>query len=377
MAAITFNWPAIVGRELEYVSEALANGHISGGGAFTRRCEVFLQEHTRCRKALLTTSCTHALEMAALLLDIKPGDQVILPSFTFVSTANAFVLRGARPVFADIRCDTLNLDESHLPRLINPKVKAVVVVHYAGVGCEMDTILSLAAAAGLPVIEDNAHGLFGCYRSQPLGSLGTLACLSFHETKNFTCGEGGALLLNDASFVARAEILREKGTNRSMFFRGEVDKYTWVDTGSSYVPSEILAAFLLGQLENWSQVQERRKRIYLRYCDALAAWPKSNGVLLPSVPPHCDSAYHMFWLRLPDFSSRQAFIKYLKDRSIHSVFHYVPLHLSPMGQRYGYRPGDCPITEIVSEQLVRLPFYTTLSEADQDRVIDAILAFER
>jgi len=372
---IPFNWPAAVGRELEYVAQAAASGHLAGDGPFTKRCEALLQQHTGAGRALLTTSCTHALEMSALLHDIGPGDEVIVPSFTFVSTVNAFVLRGARPVFVDIRRDTLNVDEQQLPNLIRPSTKAIVVVHYAGVGCEMDSILETAGRAGIPVIEDNAHGLFGRYKGRPLGSFGTMATLSFHDTKNFTCGEGGALLVNDAGLVARAEILREKGTNRSKFFRGQIDKYTWVDLGSSYIPSEMLAAFLLGQLEEFESIQARRRRVFETYAAGLASWAKANGVALPQWPAHCDPAWHMFYVLLPSLDARQRFIAHLKSQSIHSVFHYLPLHLAPMSARVNCAPSQCPVTEDVSDRLVRLPFFTTMSSSAQARVIETVMSF--
>jgi len=373
---IPFNKPSLCGNELQYIGEAVRSGHLSGDGLFTRRCHELLETRLGVEKALLTTSCTHALEMAALLLALGPGDEVILPAFTFVSTANAFVLRGAHPVFADIRPDTLNLDEAGLERLITPQTRVIVVVHYAGVACEMDAILAIAARHGVPVVEDNAHGLFAHYKGRPLGSLGTLATLSFHETKNFACGEGGALLITDPAYVQRAEIIREKGTNRSQFFRGQVDKYSWVDLGSSYLPAEILAAYLYAQLEQHEPVQARRAAIWQRYFRELGPWAKALGVTLPSVPAHCDQAYHMFYLLLPSLERRQALIAQLKARGILSVFHYLPLHLSPMGQQYGGRPGDCPVTEDVSDRLLRLPFYNDLSEAEQAAVIDAVQAFE-
>jgi len=372
---IPFNWPALVGRELEYVAQAAASGHLAGDGPFTRKCEAFLQQHTGAGRALLTTSCTHALEMSALLADVQPGDEVIVPSFTFVSSANAFVMRGARPVFADIRPDTLNLDERQLPGLITPSTKAIVIVHYAGVGCEMDAIMETANRAGVPVIEDNAHGLFGRYKGRPLGSFGTMATLSFHDTKNFTCGEGGALLLNDGELTARAEILREKGTNRSRFFRGQVDKYTWVDLGSSYVPSEMLAGFLLGQLEEFQSIQARRRHVFETYASCLASWAPAHGVSLPKVPAHCDPAWHMFYMLLPDLDTRQRFIAHLKARSIYSVFHYLPLHRAPMSVRANCAPSHCPVTEDISDRLVRLPFFTSMTPAAQARVIDVIMSF--
>jgi len=372
---IPFNRFCQVGTEFTYIQQAIDAMQISGDGAFTNRCHEVLESCLGVRKALLTTSCTHALELAALLLNVGPGDEVILPSFTFVSTANAFALRGARPVFADIRPDTLNLDERSLEEKITGRTRVIVPVHYAGIGCEMDAILEIAGRHGCVVVEDNAHGLFGAYKNKPLGTFGSLATLSFHETKNLTCGEGGALLINDASFIARAEILREKGTNRKRFFRGEVDKYTWVDVGSSFLPSEILAAILYGQLEARAQIQSARQRIWNKYSSQLAHWAARNGVQLPHVPAHCEPAFHLFYLLLPTAESRQALIQYLKQRRILSVFHYQPLHLSEMGQRFGGRAGDCPVTESVSDRLVRLPFYNGLSVSDQQRVIDAILSF--
>jgi dTDP-4-amino-4,6-dideoxygalactose transaminase len=324
---------------------------------------------------MLTTSCTHALEMAAFLSELGPGEEVIVPSFTFVSTANAFVVRGARPVFADIRPDTLNIDETRWAELITPKTRVLVVVHYAGVGCEMDSILRAATEEGIVVVEDNAHGLFGRYNERYLGTFGTFGTQSFHETKNFTCGEGGALLINEPEFVERAEIIREKGTDRSRFFRGQVDKYSWLDVGSSYLPSDILAAILLEQLEDRQTIQNRRRRIWLRYEEALEDWAEEMGIGLPAVPSHCQQSYHMFYLLMPSLSQRQAFIAHLRDAGILAVFHYLPLHLSPMGQRFGGREGACPVTESVSDRLVRLPFYTDLAPDDQDYVIEQVLGW--
>ena len=372
---IPFNSPAIVGREMEYVLDAVSNRHLSGDGPFTKRCERFLEAQLHASRVLLTTSCTHALEMSALLSNVGAGDEVIVPSFTFVSTVNPFVMRGATPVFADIRPDTLNIDERALRNLITPRTRAIAVVHYAGIGCEMDAIMAAAADAGLVVIEDNAHGLFGRYRGRPLGSFGAMSTLSFHDTKNVTCGEGGALAINDPTLVDRAEILRDKGTNRSRFFRGQVDKYTWVDVGSSYVPSELLAAFLFAQLEEHAQIQSRRAALFNRYAAELADWAREQHVGLPHVPAHCDPAYHLFYLRMPDLSTRQRFIAEMKAREIHCVFHYVPLHLSPMGSSWGGGPGSLPITEQVGDELVRLPFYTAMTHDEQTRVIDAIHAF--
>jgi dTDP-4-amino-4,6-dideoxygalactose transaminase len=372
---IPFNRPCILGNEQRYILEAIANGHASGDGPFTRKCHTFLETSLGVRKALLTTSCTHALEMAALLLDIRPGDEVIFPSFTFVSTVNAFVLRGARPVFADIRPDTLNIDERLIERLITPRTRAAVPVHYAGVGCEMDVILDIAARHNLAVVEDNAHGLFGAYRGHYLGTFGCMATQSFHETKNFTCGEGGALLINDERYIERAEIIREKGTNRSRFFRGQVDKYTWVDIGSSYLPSDLLAAFLYAQFEMRDAIQSARRRIWEQYRAGLDDWATRNGIVLPTVPDHCEQAYHMFYVLMPSLEARQALIAHLKAQGILSVFHYLPLHLSDMGRQFGGKPGDCPVTEDVSDRLVRLPFFNDLSDDHQSRVIDAVVAF--
>ena len=373
MINIPFNKPSFVGHEQQYIEQAIANGQISGDGEFTRRCHGFLEHELGVAKALLTTSCTHALEMAALLLNIQPGDEVIVPSFTFVSTVNAFVLRGARPVFVDIRPDTLNLDESCLERLITPRTKVIVPVHYAGVGCEMDAILAIADRHGIPVVEDNAHGLLGRYKGRWLGTFGCLAAQSFHETKNFSCGEGGALLINDPRFIERAEILREKGTNRSQVFRGQAAKYSWIDVGSSYLPSDLLAAFLLAQFEARDHIQAQRRRLWEFYATHLRDWANQYHIGLPSVPAHCEQPYHMFYMLMPSLTARQALIDHLKTRSILTVFHYLPLHLSVMGRRFGGQPGDCPVTESVSDRLVRLPFYIGLSAADQARVVAAIL----
>jgi len=369
---IPFNRPTMVGKEFEYMQRALQDDHISGDGQFTKQSHALLEEALGVPKVLLTTSCTHALEMSALLLDLKDGDEVIVPSFTFVSTINAFVLRGVRPIFADIRPDTLNLDESKLEALITPKTRAIVVVHYAGVACEMDVIMEIANQHGIAVVEDNAHGLFGKYKGQYLGTFGVMATQSFHETKNFTCGEGGALLLNDARYIEDAEVLREKGTNRSRFFRGQVDKYTWVNLGSSYLPSDMLAAFLLAQLEEREQIQANRQRIWETYYKELGDWAEENQMQMPFVPAHCDQPYHMFYLLFPNLEKRQAAISYLKENGIHAVFHYLPLHLSPMGEKYGGKPGDCSVTERVSDQLLRLPFYTNMTELEQSRVIEVL-----
>lgn len=372
---IPFNKPCLLGNELRYVTEAITNGYTSGDGPFTKRCQGLLESRVGAAKVLLTTSCTHALEMAALLLDIAPGDEVIVPSFTFVSTINAFVLRGAVPVFIDIRPDTLNMDDRQLDRLITARTKAIIPVHYAGVGCEMESILAIASRHGVSVVEDNAHGLFGKYRGKYLGSFGVMATQSFHETKNFSCGEGGALVVNDGRYVERAEMIREKGTNRSRFFRGQVDKYTWTDVGSSYCPSDLLAAFLLAQLENEVTVFESRRRVWRTYEAGLRHWAAERGVGLPYIPEHCEQSYHMFYVVMPSLASRQALIEHLKKRGILAVFHYVPLHLSEMARRTGAPPSECPMTESISDRLVRLPLYNDLAEEDQAFIIDAVRRF--
>ncbi len=373
---IPFNRPCLEGNEQDYILQAIAKGHISGDGTFTRQCHTYLEQALGVPKVLLTTSCTHALEMAALILAIQPGDEVIVPDFTFVSTINAFVLRGARPVFIDIRPDTLNMDETQLEALITPRTRAILPVHYAGVGCEMDAIQAVADQHGIAIVEDNAHGLFGKYKGKFLGTFGCMATQSFHETKNFQCGEGGALLINDMSYAERAEIIREKGTNRSRFFRGQVDKYTWVDIGSSYLPSDLLAAFLYAQFEAREAIQAKRQMIWKRYWETLQDWATRQDVRLPIIPDHCDQSYHMFYLLMPSLEARQALISHLKQHDILAVFHYLPLHLSDMGQRFGGKPGQCPVTEDVSDRLLRLPFYNCLTESDQRRVIDAVCEFD-
>jgi len=372
---IPFNKAGLTGDEFRYIGQAVQQGHISGDGAFSRKCQELLEQELGVPKILLTTSCTHALEMAALLLDLREGDEVIVPSFTFVSTVNAFVLRGAKPIFIDIRRDTLNLDEGQLSDKVSRKTRAIVPVHYAGIGCEMGEICRVASEYGVPIVEDNAHGLFGKYSGKYLGTFGSLATLSFHETKNFSCGEGGALVINDQQYIGRAEIVREKGTNRSRFFRGQVDKYTWVDVGYSYLPSDLLAAFLYAQLEARRQISSKRRRVWHYYSEHLQQWASKNGVQLPLVPSECDQPYHMFYLLLPTLDHRQALIAHLKSRGILSVFHYQPLHLSDMGRRLGGKVGDCPVTEDVSDRLLRLPFYNELSEAHQAEVVAAISEF--
>ena len=371
---IPFNRATLTGDELVYVRQAVDGGQIAGDGPFGRRCEELLEHAVGCHRALLTTSCTHALELAALLLDVGPGDEVVVPAFTFASTATAFALRGATIRFCDVRPDTLNLDETALAGVVTEWTRAVVPVHYAGVGCELDAIERLTAERGIAIVEDNAHGLFGRYRGRPLGTFGVFAAQSFHETKNVTCGEGGALLVNDERFVERAEVMREKGTDRKRFFRGQVDKYTWVDHGSSYVLSDLAAAFLFAQLESHERIQAARRAIWERYRDGLADWAARRGARLPVVPEHCDQPAHMFHLLLPTLDERTALIERLRERGILAVFHYLPLHLSAMGRRYGGEPGDCPVAEDAADRLLRLPFYTALTEAEQAEVIATIAA---
>jgi dTDP-4-amino-4,6-dideoxygalactose transaminase len=373
---IPFNRPFATGEELELVRQAMESGHLSGDGQFTKKCHALLEKEVGTRKALLTTSCTHALEMAALLLNVGPGDEVIVPSFTFVSTANAFALRGAKIIFADVREDTLNLDETRLPSLMTARTKAVVPVHYAGVACEMMTILDVAKSRGAAVVEDAAHGLSGSYQGRPLGSIGDLGTFSFHETKNYSCGEGGALVINREDLVERAEIIREKGTDRSKFFRGQVDKYSWVDLGSSFLPSEILAASLFAQLKSFESIKRRRGALWQKYHSSLQDWANRHDVRLPKVPDHASQAFHMFFLIFPRSEQRDAFNRFLKERSISACFHYLPLHVSRMGTQFGGRPGDCPVTESISGRLTRLPFFTGMTPEEQERVISAVLAFE-
>jgi dTDP-4-amino-4,6-dideoxygalactose transaminase len=377
LAKIPFNLPTPMGHELEYIRTAiLDHKHLSGDGYYTKLASEYLEQQFSIKKALLTTSCTDALEMSALLLNIQPGDEVIFPSFTFVSTLNAFVLRGAKPVYADIRPDTLNIDERQIEKLLTPKTKAVVLVHYAGVACEMDSIMKLSRAHGFAVIEDNAHALFGKYKGRWLGTFGSVATQSFHETKNFTCGEGGALLINDANWIERAEIIREKGTNRSRFFRGQVDKYSWVDFGSSFLMSDILAAFLFAQFEKAEQIQLRRKQIWTKYNLLLKNWAAQNHVGLPYVPADCSQAFHMFYLMMPTLKQRSKLIEHLKERQIMSVFHYLPLHLSDMGRKLGGEIYKLPITETVSDRILRLPFFNSMSDSDIERVAIAIQEFK-
>ena len=372
---IPFNRPFFAGNEQKYMAEAITRGHIAGSGHFTGLCEQLLSEALEAPRVILTTSCTDALEMSALLLEIEPGDEVILPSFGFVTTANAFVLRGAWPAFVDIRRDTLNLDEELVEAAITPRTRAIVPIHYGGVACRMDRIGKVARMHGLRVIEDNAHGLFARAEGRPLGSFGDLATQSFHETKNFSCGEGGALVINDEALIERAEVLRDKGTNRARFFRGEVDKYSWVDLGSSFGASDLLAAFLYAQLEERERIQGRRQEIWEKYAGELAAWASQNDVQLPHIPEGCEQTYHLFYMLLPSQENRDRLVEQLKAQGILAVSHYQPLHSSQMGTRHGYSHVDCPVTEHVSQRLLRLPFFNNLSESEQREVLETVLAF--
>lgn len=369
---IPFNRPYAVGTEAGYIQEAINKNHLSGDGSFTERCHAWLEARVGCCKALLTHSCTAALEMAAIMADIQIGDEVIMPSYTFVSTANAFVLRGGVPVFVDIRSDTLNLDESKIEGAITPRTKAIVPVHYAGVACEMDAIMAIAERHGLLVVEDAAQGMMATYRGRPLGSLGSLAGVSFHETKNVICGEGGALLINEPRWVERAKITREKGTNRSRFLNGQVDKYTWVDIGSSYLASEISAAFLWAQLEEADALTQRRLKIWSRYHEAFAELEYQHRLRRPIVPPECRHNAHMYYLLLPNAEARSLLLKGLNGLGINAVFHYIPLHSSPAGKRYGRPHGSLSHTDHLSDCLVRLPLWIGMTENDVRRVVEAI-----
>jgi len=375
LVPVPFNRPTTSARSLENVAEALATHRMAGDGPFTAECQRLLEPRLEGAKTLMTPSCTHALEMTALLLDVGPGDEVLMPSFTFVSTANAFVLRGARPVFVDIDPRTGNIDPDDLERRISPASRAVVVVHYAGIACDMDRIGALAATHGLAVVEDNAHGLFGTWKGRPLGALGLLSTLSFHETKNLTCGEGGALVITDPALVERAEIIREKGTNRSQFVRGEVNRYAWMDIGSSYLLSDLLAAVLAGQLDEAEAIQAARKRVWTRYDDVLADWAHAHGCELPFVPEGCGPAWHSFHVLLPTREARDGLIDHLRERGIGAPFHYLPLHLSVMGRRFGGAEGDCPVTESFSGRLIRLPLHHSLTDDEVESVVAGVLAY--
>jgi dTDP-4-amino-4,6-dideoxygalactose transaminase len=374
---IPFNKPAIVGSELIYVGQAVAGGHASGDGPFTRRAQKFMEERFGARRVLLTASCTSALEMAALLCGLGSGDEVILPSYTFVSTANAVVLRGATPVFVDIRPDTLNIDERLIEAAVTPRTRAIFPIHYAGVACEMDEIMAIAERHNLRVVEDAAQGVFAKYKGRWLGTIGHMGCYSFHETKNFSCGEGGALVINDPAFEARAEIIREKGTNRSQFLRGQTDKYTWVDVGSSYAPSDLLAGFLLGQLEASEKISDRRREQFDRYAARLAPLIAKGVVRGPVVPQHCSTNCHMFYLLAADLDERTALIAHLRRAGVLAVFHYVPLHSSPFARSLGLPVQSLPVTEDASSRLLRLPMYCELSGSQVDHVANAIHEFYR
>lgn len=373
---IPFNAPPIVGTELDYMQAAMGSGKLCGDGGFTRRCQQWMEQRFGCPKVLLTPSCTASLEMAAILLDIQPGDEVIMPSFTFVSTANAFVLRGATVVFVDLRPDTMNIDETKIEAAITEKTRAIVPVHYAGVACEMDTIMALAKKYNLRVVEDAAQGVMSTYKGKALGTIGHIGCFSFHETKNYTAGgEGGATLINDPALIDRAEVIREKGTNRSQFFRGQVDKYTWRDIGSSYLMSDLQAAYLWGQLEVADRINQRRLALWQTYYDSLQPLAKAGRIALPTIPADCVHNAHMFYIKLRDIEDRTAFIDYLKEAEIMAVFHYIALHDCPAGDRFGRFDGEDRFTSQESERLVRLPLFYNMSDVTQRTVINTILSF--
>jgi dTDP-4-amino-4,6-dideoxygalactose transaminase len=370
---VPFNWPYMTGKELYFIAEAHFNGRLAGDGPFTERCHKWIEAKTGCAKALLTHSCTAALEMAALLLEIEAGDEVIMPSYTFVSTANAFVLRGAKPVFVDVREDTLNIDESLIEAAISPRTRAIVPVHYAGVGCEMDTIMQIAAAYGLKVVEDAAQGVMATYRGRTLGSIGHLGAYSFHETKNVISGEGGALIVNTPDLIGMAEIYREKGTDRSRFFRGEVDKYTWQAVGSSYLPGELVAAFLFAQLEEADRITVARIEAWKRYHELLEPFESAGYLRRPIVPVECEHNAHMYYILLPPEIDRQMVLSEMKCRGISAIFHYVPLHRSPAGLRYCRTSGELPVTDSVSQRLIRLPLWMGISYEQQVRVVKTLV----
>jgi len=373
---IPFNKPFTIAGELENIAAAVREGHLAGDGRFTRQCHQWLEQNLGAKRALLTHSCTAALEMAAILCDLKAGDEVIMPSFTFVSTANAFVLRGAVPVFVDIRPDTLNLDEKLVAQAVTPRTRAIVPVHYAGIACEMDALMALARARDLVVVEDAAQGMLAQYKGRKLGAVGHLGCLSFHETKNVISGEGGALLVNDARFLERAEIIREKGTNRAQFFRGEVDKYTWVDIGSSYLPSELVGAFLWAQLEHAGQINAKRMRLCAAYRDGLEPLAQRGVIALPQPEPEgVEGNGHLFYILLKDLAARSSLIAHLKSRGVHSVFHYVPLHSAPAGRKFGRAAGPMTVTDDIAARLLRLPLYYGLTEEQVAAIVAEIHAF--
>jgi len=372
---IPFNKPCHTGFEELYIAQAISAKKLSGDGEFTKKCSRLLVEKTKSSSVLLTTSCSHALDMSAILLEIMPGDEVILPSFTFVSTANAFVLRGARIVFVDIRPDTMNINESLIEEAITPNTKVIVPVHYAGVACEMDTILAIARSHNLAVVEDAAQGVNSTYKGRSLGAIGDLGAYSFHETKNYVCGEGGAILVNRPDFVEKAEIIREKGTNRSRFFRGQIDKYTWVDLGSSYLPSELNAAYLFAQLERMELINNYRIKVWNKYFERFSALHGKGLVELPNVPAECTHNAHMFYIKVKDLETRTMLIEYLKKKEISAVFHYIPLHSSPAGIRFGRFHGEDRWTTKESDRLLRLPIYFGMTDVEQEMVIDAVNLF--
>lgn len=377
MMHVPFNRATVCGNEMAYVQEAVAKGAFSGDGPFTRKCEALLQEWFGSKQVLLTTSCTHALETAALALQFQPGDEVIIPAYTFVSTANAFALHGARPRFVDVRPDTVNLDESKLEAAITPRTRAIVPVHYAGVPCAMDAICSIAEARGIAVVEDNAHGIFGRYKGKPLGTFGCMAAHSFHDTKNITCGEGGALAVNEEQYRVPAEIIRMKGTNRAQFVRGDVDKYSWRMLGSSYIPADLLAAFLYGQLEQREKIQARRKEICEAYRAALAPWAERNGIALTPEPTDSTPTYHIFYVLPRDADSAKRLFAHLRERGVHVSYHYPALHLADMAQQFGAKPGDCPMAESIAERLIRLPLFYSLTDDEVAYVAESAASFVR
>lgn len=372
---IHFNRPFLVGKELYYIAQAVLSGHTAGDGLFTKKCHALMEKKFGAKKILLTHSCTASLEMAAILCDVGPGDEVILPSFSFVSTANAFYLRGAKLVFVDIQPDTLNIDESKIEEAITEHTKVIVPLHYAGIACEMNTIMDMAQKHNIYVVEDAAQGVNAKYRDKFLGTIGDIGTYSFHETKNFICGEGGAIVINNEKFIERAEIIREKGTNRSKFFRGEVDKYTWIDIGSSYLPSDLLAAFLYAQLENMEEINKRRESLFNYYYRALIPLVNNGDLRLPYVSSECQSNNHLFYILLKDENTRNALMQYLQSKRILAVFHYLPLHLSPVGRSMGYENGQLPVTESMSARLLRLPFYYDLKQEEQNQIVNTIKDF--
>ena len=370
-----FNKPFIVGRELYNIAESVIGGHLSGDGKYSKLCNQWLEKRLGVAKALLTHSCTGALEMAAILTNVKPGDEVIMPSFTFVSTANAFVLRGATPVFVDIRPDTLNIDETLIERAITPKTKAIITVHYAGVACEMDSIIEIGKKYKLTIIEDAAQALLSTYKGKHLGTWGDIACISFHETKNFIAGEGGAILINNSSLMERAEIIREKGTNRPQFFRDEVDKYTWIDIGSSFLPSELIGAFLIAQLEKADDILQKRLQLFARYSEGLQSIVKETGITIPVIPDYCSSNGHMFYIITKSQKERSNLIHFLGKHGFHAVFHYVPLHSSPAGKKYARTHGTLEVTDRISTRIVRLPFFYEMTPDQVDTIVELIIDF--